>query len=239
MYKRRKIAEREIAEREIKEREIAEREITEKRIKGRKIIITAFVVCMIGMNLTGCMGASDAETGEDIPLEELENQTAEDKAGEDIPAEEPEKQAAEDKTGEDIPAEEPGKQSDQDNGDIQQNQESEEDMEPDLYGDISEISDGQFTVNEVIVETKEINGTVVDTMASAAPGYEDMMDTITVVYDENTVFTKKTIWDGGARYEEKKASPADMEKGLTAEMKGSYEEDIFHATEILLVEVVL
>lgn len=43
----------------------------------------------------------------------------------------------------------------------------------------------------------------------------------------------------GADYEENEGSAADLKKGLTAEMNGGYEGDVFHAAEILIVEVIL
>lgn len=62
---------------------------------------------------------------------------------------------------------------------------------------------------------------------------------ITVVYDENTVFEKQKIWNGGANHEEKPATAANLQKGFTADMWGSYEGDVFHATVIRIVEVIL
>lgn len=106
----------------------------------------------------------------------------------------------------------------------------------DLYGDICEIGDMQFTVTEIYMETGENGGEV---MAGLAPGAEEESPKIMVVYDENTTFVKQKIWDGGANHEEREGSAADLQKGLTAEMNGSYEGDVFHATEILIVEVIL
>lgn len=106
----------------------------------------------------------------------------------------------------------------------------------DLYGDICEIGDMQFTVTEIYMATGENGGEV---MVGAAPGAEEESSKITVVYDENTTFVKQKIWDGGANHEEREGTAADIKKGLTAEMNGSYEGDVFHATEILIVEVIL
>lgn len=106
----------------------------------------------------------------------------------------------------------------------------------DLYGDIQEVGEGKFTVTKIYVEKSENGGEV---MTSAAPGAEEESPTITVAYDENTKFIKQKIWDGGARHEEREGSAADLQKGLTAEMNGSYEGDVFYAAEILIVEVIL
>lgn len=106
----------------------------------------------------------------------------------------------------------------------------------DLYGDIWEVGEGQFTVTEIYNEKLEDGSELM-----VAPAEEAVGETpkITVVYDEKTKFIRQTIRDGGASHEEKEGTAADLEKGLTAEMNGSYEGDIFHATEILIVEVIL
>ena len=106
----------------------------------------------------------------------------------------------------------------------------------DLYGDICEVGDMQFTVTEIYMETGD-NGAEI--MTSTAPEVAGEAPKITVVYDENTKFVKQKIWDGGANHEEKEGSAADLKKGFTAEMNGSYEGDVFHAAAILIVEVIL
>lgn len=106
----------------------------------------------------------------------------------------------------------------------------------DLYGDIWEVGEGKFTVTEIYNEKMEDGSQIMTSLAEGATGEAPK---ITVTYDENTKFIRQTIRDGGASHEEKEASAADLEKGLTAEMNGSYEGDVFHATEILIVEVIL
>lgn len=105
-----------------------------------------------------------------------------------------------------------------------------------LYGDICEIGNMQFAVSEIMVMGDE-NGTEI--MVSAASGSEEAGNLITVAYDENTRFYKKTIWNGGKDYEDADASADDLTEGFTAEMKGHYEGEIFYASEVWLVEVIL
>lgn len=109
------------------------------------------------------------------------------------------------------------------------------DTEADLRGDICEVGDKQFTVTEIFSETLEEGGEI---MVAEAPGTEGASK-ITVIYDENTFFEKQKIWDGGAGHEEKEGSAADLQKGFTATMWGSYEGNVFHATAIRIVEVIL
>lgn len=106
----------------------------------------------------------------------------------------------------------------------------------DLYGDIWEVGEGKFTVTEIYNEKMEDGSQIMVASAEETAGETPK---ITVIYDENTKFIRQKIWDGGAGHEEKEASAADLKKGLTAEMNGSYEGDVFHATEILIVEVIL
>lgn len=107
--------------------------------------------------------------------------------------------------------------------------------EGDLLGDICEVGDMQFTVTEIYTENVD-DGMV---MTSIAPEAGEDASKITVVYDENTVFEKQKIWNGGANHEEKPATAANLQEGFTAEMWGSYEGDVFHATAIKIVEVIL
>lgn len=106
----------------------------------------------------------------------------------------------------------------------------------DLYGDIYEVGEMEFTVTEVYHEKSEDGGVVI---ASAAEGAEDTVAKIKVVYDENTKLIKQVIRNGGASHEEREGTAEDLKKGFTVQMMGSYEGDVFHATEILIVEVVL
>ena len=112
------------------------------------------------------------------------------------------------------------------------------DTKADLCGDICEVGDKQFTVTEIFTDTLEEGGEI---MVSSAPGAEGEEEAakITGIYDENTVFEKQKIWDAGAGHEEKEGSAADLQKGFTAEMWGSYEGNVFHATAIKIVEVIL
>lgn len=102
-----------------------------------------------------------------------------------------------------------------------------------LSGDIQDIGDMQFTVSEIITLEGEDGEQIAISVTD-----ESKMNLITVAYDEKTYFYKRTIRNGGADYEDSDASPADLKKGNTAEMKGNYEGEIFHASEVQIVEVI-
>lgn len=103
-----------------------------------------------------------------------------------------------------------------------------------LSGDIQEIGDMQFTVSEIITSEGEDGVQIAISVTD-----ESKMNLITVVYNEDTYFYKRTIRNGGADFEDSDASPDDLKKGGTAEMKGTYEGEVFHASEIQIVEVIL
>lgn len=104
-----------------------------------------------------------------------------------------------------------------------------------LYGDITELKgDGEFVVNKIYSEELE-DGSGIMVVGNG----EENQELITVRYDDKTTFIYQTIWNGGADHEEKESSADELAKGLTAEMKGYYEGEEFHATQIQLVEVIL
>lgn len=117
----------------------------------------------------------------------------------------------------------------------EENEKSEIPEETSLIGDIKEIGDGEFRIAEATVGETE-NGE--ETMIVAAAGTE-VAELKTVVYDEDTIFTFRTIRDGGASYEDREGSEADLAEELLADMKGYYEGDVFHAVEILISKVIL
>lgn len=104
--------------------------------------------------------------------------------------------------------------------------------EPDLSGEIREISDQTFVLNEIIEEEGE-GGTEI----AALPLDEAEMSLITAVWDENTRFTRRTIKNGGADYEDSESSPEALETGAMVNLWGSYEGDVFRASQVRLTEV--
>lgn len=181
------------------------------------------MIGILGLGLTGCgetaEPVSEVENLEGEPIEEGTEET-----GDGI--EQPDSEGKETGDGTEQPVsneEEPDADADKSAS-----------AEAELYGDILELGDGQFTISEITVE-KHGEGEV---MVMGAPG-NDSVHKITVTYDEDTVFIKQKIWDGGESHEEREGSPEDLKEDFTVEMKGNYEGDIFHAAEIKVVEVIL
>lgn len=204
----------------------------------RKRLFITGVIIVMGMGLTGCTktaektdGGAEASGVEAENLPKAEKPEDKDALAAKVPD-------ASDTQGNENSGEDNGKQSGEHGG--QKGAASSgynmPDGEGNLLGDIYEVGDMQFTVTEIYTDTLDDGSGIMVAVAGEAG---DESAKITVVYDENTVFEKQKIWDGGANHEEKKGSAADLQKGFTAEIWGSYEGDVFNATAIKVIEVVL
>lgn len=209
----------------------------------RKRFAITGVIMVMGLGLTGCTKTNESAGDAEAPTVEAEDLPAVKDSGDG-------KALGKNAEGDEAYGEnaEDGKPSGEEGG---QNADSSDngqkdadisslhdipDTEVDLYGDIYEVGEKQFTVTEIYTDTLEDGSGI---MVMGAPGTEAESPKITVAYDDNTVFEKQKIWDGGASHEEKEGSAADLQKGFTVEMWGSYEGDVFHATAIKIVEVIL
>ncbi len=199
-------------------------------IKMRKIIMAAIIAGIMSLGITGCGKETEeipVQAGaEEIPEEEKDTKEPAAQSGE-----EPEDALRGGESGKEAKEQETEEKNPDADASTQAGTEE-------LYGNILEIGEKQFIVSEITVTTEVVGGSEAEVMVVGAPGNEEI-NKITVVYDEATVFTKRTIWDGGEHYEDAAATGESLAVDLTAEMKGSYEGDVFHATEIRLVEVIL
>ena len=100
-----------------------------------------------------------------------------------------------------------------------------------LYGEIREVSAQTFALSRVL-EEEAGDGTEI----AMLPVEEGEMKLVTVAWDENTKFVKRTIRNGGADYEDSESFPEALETGAMAELQGSYEGDTFLASQVRLVE---
>lgn len=198
----------------------------------RKILIITGVIMVVGLGLAGCTKTEQETEEADASVVEAEDlPQAETPEGNPVNGEDPAAEDTNEKGGQNADSAD-NSQKDADFSSLR----NIPDTDADLCGDIYEIGDKQFTVTEIFTDTVEGGGEV---MVMGAPGTEAESPKITVVYDENTVFEKQKIWDGGASHEEREGSAADLQKGFTAEMWGSYEGDVFHATAIKVIEVII
>ncbi len=208
----------------------------------RKRLIITGVIMTMGLGLAGCTKTDEntdevsgpAVEAEDLPGAETPEGNGADgetSDGNSLNGENPEAEGADNEGGQHADSSDNG-QKDAEFSSLRYIP----DEEGDLLGDICEIGDGQFMVTEIHTESNDDGS---GTMVSVAEGSEGASPKITVSYDEDTVFEKQKIWDGGANHEEREGSASDLQKGFTAEMWGSYEGDVFHATAIKVVEVIL
>lgn len=111
------------------------------------------------------------------------------------------------------------------------------DSEPDLEGDIKELTDGQLTVVEAITEESEDGSAGIIMISPGSGGDDSDFNKVSVTYDENTLFAVKTIYDGGARYDLEEAAAADMAAGQFINVWGSSSGGSLTANRICIVRV--
>lgn len=191
--------------------------------RWKKIALITGICTVMSLAVYGCGGSgADDDSNEVISAEDISGQddATDEKgggqAGQDLSSEE------DASFGEETPSKENGTDTDAS-------------AQEELYGDITELKgDGTFVVNKIYNEELD-DGSEIMVIGNG----EKNKELITVQYDDKTVFIYQTIWNGGADHEEKESSADELAKGLTAEMKGYYEGEEFHAVQIQLVEVIL
>ena len=68
-------------------------------------------------------------------------------------------------------------------------------------------------------------------MLSAAEDVPDS-DLLKVVYDDNTRFYTRTIFNGGESYEDSESKADSLEIEDSVSLKGSIKDDVFYADEV-------
>lgn len=109
-------------------------------------------------------------------------------------------------------------------------------VDADFEGTVWKMDTNSFYIAPGDAEILE-NGEILAIGASTDAEIPDS-DLVQVVFDENTHFYIRTIYDGGARYDDTDAAFKDIEKDQSVSLKGSFENDIFHAAEIRISKVV-
>ena len=108
-------------------------------------------------------------------------------------------------------------------------------VDADFTGQVWKIEDTTFYIVEVKTVVLE-DGSLVSSHPSSNAEIPDS-DLIQVVYDENTHFYIRSIYDGGARYEDKDSGAQDLEEYMSVDLKGSFKDNIFYANEVRLMKV--
>ncbi|MDE7272544.1 MAG: hypothetical protein K2N95_05700 [Lachnospiraceae bacterium] len=105
----------------------------------------------------------------------------------------------------------------------------------DFEGTVWKIDENSFYI--VPLETEILEGGAI--LAGSPSPDADIPDSelVSVVFDESTHFFIRTIHNGGESYEDSDATFQDIEKDQKVSLKGSFENDVFHATEIRISKV--
>lgn len=102
----------------------------------------------------------------------------------------------------------------------------ETESEVSVSGKISKLGEMQFDMkadNKVVKE----DGTI----ESKGKGHK-----LTVLYDEETIFYIRTIYDDGSSYEDKDATVGDLAKDMRVEITGCYEGKKFRAVQVQMMK---
>lgn len=201
--------------------------------KKNRIIVWAALLCLTAALCAGC-GAGASEPEEEPTVSEADDGA---KSNKDDRAGDSAKEGEGTKANEGAEANDSGKEDD----DAKSNDGSET---PDskangivgvqeLVGDVQEIGEGRFVIAKAELEEDENGGQIMT--SSVNPDEESF---VTVVYGDDTTFTKRTIYDGGARYEDADGSSADLAEGMEVELTGSYEGGEYRAKTVRLVTVI-
>lgn len=98
-----------------------------------------------------------------------------------------------------------------------------------------ELKEDSFYAAEVHTEILEDGS-----LLTGSPSSESTLDDselFQVVYDDNTHFYVRNIYDNGDRFEDTEAGPKDLEIYSDCALKGYFEDDIFYASEIRISKV--
>jgi len=108
-------------------------------------------------------------------------------------------------------------------------------VDADFAGFVWKIEENSFSIVQEDIEILE-DGSILSVSPSTDVEIPDA-ELVPVIFDSNTRFYLRTIYDGGDRYEDTEATFQDLELQMSVELKGSFDNDGFHATEIRLSKV--
>lgn len=108
-------------------------------------------------------------------------------------------------------------------------------VDADFLGVVWKLDEDSFWIVEMETEILE-DGSLVSGSPSSDAVVPDS-DLIQVVFDENTRFYIRTIYNGGERYEDSEAGISELGEKDSVDLKGSFLNDVFHATEVRINKV--
>lgn len=188
------------------------------RMKKAMALFT--MVCILGVLTAGC--SSDSESAAETEAENTQDS---------VPAPAPEAERPED--SEDVQ----GEPEEGNSGGKWQvlDPETAAAVDADFEGEVCRMEKDSF----FIVKSESMlldDGALLASSPSSAVDVPES-DQIQVVFDEDTRFYIRTIYENGERYEDSEAGFQDLEKKDSVEMKGYFENDIFHADEVRIPRI--
>ncbi len=108
-------------------------------------------------------------------------------------------------------------------------------FDADFMGDVRKITEDSFFVAETKAQILD-DGSLTTSSPSTNADISDSQ-LIPVAFDDQTYFYMRTIYGNGESHEDKEADFSDIEEHMEVEMKGSFENDVFYATEIRLIKI--
>lgn len=106
----------------------------------------------------------------------------------------------------------------------------------DFLGKVCKLDEDSFWIVEVQAKVLEDGSTVTSSPASNVEIPDS--DLIQVVFDENTRFYIRTIHNGGESHEDSEAAFGDLSDEVSVDLRGSFQNDVFHATEVQINKIV-
>lgn len=108
-------------------------------------------------------------------------------------------------------------------------------VDADFEGVVHKIEEDSFYIYPMETELTE-DGTLISSSLSSDAEVPDE-DLVKVVFNSDTIFILRDIYDGGARHEDSDVSFEDVPKGITVSLKGEFQNDIFHASAVRINKV--
>ena len=200
------------------------------KYKWKKLITLSLIVCMFGMLLTGCGSMSAAGNEVNAPMKLDPPEPITDEAEPDTD----ESESNTDETNDD---------NENDSSDTEGASEASGKwhvydpdiaaaVDADFEGTVHKIDADSFFISPM--ETKLTENDALVTISPAPDAEIPDEELVKVVFDNDTVFTLRDIYDGGERHEDSEASFQTIEKGHSVALKGKFQNDVFHADAILI-----
>lgn len=200
-----------------------------KKVKTKMMVLGA--VCMLCMTATAC-GTKDGENN----TQEAEESSAPTQADEETENESTDPSSTDSNEDQNTSADSTVTETDNTEETAESNNgrwhvvdpEIAKQIDADFEGNVKKIEGNAFFISETVTEITE-DGFLM-TMSAA----EDVPDSdlLKVVYDDNTRFYTRTIFNSGESYEDSESKADSLEIEDSVSLKGSIKDDVFYADEV-------